>query len=233
MLEGGDRVLNAVTNYNFTPVESTGSNSGQEIMGQDDFLKMLMAQLQNQDPLSPMDSTDFSAQLAQFSSVEQLQGINDSLEAFIDTNVLLSTSINNTLAANVIGRNIKAMGNSFYYDGENNSRVNFTLGGYAQEVVVEIYDAEGNLVRTIDAEGMAQGDNYMEWDGRDENGNLLSKGVYSIKVSATDVTGNPVYAESFISGEVTGIRYDQSGAVLVLGELTVNFGDVTEIFNNS
>ncbi|NIS39011.1 flagellar hook capping protein, partial [Candidatus Saccharibacteria bacterium] len=84
------------------------NSSSERILGKDDFLKMLVTQLNYQDPLNPMESTDFSAQLAQFSSLEQLSNIDETLQASLEANYLLATSINNTMAATIIGKQVRA-----------------------------------------------------------------------------------------------------------------------------
>ena len=220
-------------NPSYTTVTSENDALSNSITGKDDFLKMLMAQMQNQDPMNPMESSDFSAQLAQFSSVEQLTEISDSLEDYITTNMILSQSINNTLSANVIGRSVKAYGNQCYFDGENETTLNFNLGDYADDVTITIYDEDGNVVNTIHENSMASGDKQVNWDGTDENGNVLSDGTYTFEVSATGANGEDVYTTTYVCGEVSGVKYDESGASLKIGNLTVLFGDVREIFNNN
>jgi flagellar basal-body rod modification protein FlgD len=217
-----------------SPGKSSGySGIKDKILGKDDFLKMLVAQLHYQDPMNPMESTDFSAQLAQFSSVEQLENISSNLEAFIDSNYMLTTSINNTLAANIIGKSVKANGNAVYFNGSDPVQIPFHLGSDAQNVKIEIYDSNGNVVRTLTADDLQQGDQYLEWDGTDTNGYQLSKGKYTVKISATDSEGNPVDANTYMMGEVTGIKYTANGAVLLVGELEINFSDVIEILGQT
>lgn len=203
------------------------------ILGKDDFLKMLVAQLHYQDPMNPLESTDFSAQLAQFSSVEQLENISGSLDAFIDSNYILATSINNTLASTIIGKSVKANGNALYLNASDSVNIHFNLQSDARNVVVEIYDANGNLVRKLNGENLWKGDRSLEWDGRDGNGIRLSPGKYTFKVTATDKDGNIVQATPYLFGEITGIKYTANGAVLLLGNIEVNFSDVLEIMGNN
>lgn len=214
----------------FTSSSNSGTSIKDKILGKDDFLKMLVAQLHYQDPMNPMESTDFSAQLAQFSSVEQLENISNNLESFIDSNYLLTTSINNTLAANIIGKNVKANGNAVYFNGIDNVQIPFHLAGDAKNVKMEIYDENGNLVRTIEASDLHEGENSLEWDGKDENGIRVNQGKYTVKISALDAEGATVNAQTYMTGEITGIKYTDSGAVLLIGNLEVNFGDVIEIY---
>jgi len=216
--------------YSYTTSESVNDSNG--VLGKDEFLKMLMAQMKHQDPMNPMESSDFSAQLAQFSSVEQLTEISDNLDDYITTNMILSQSVNNTLAANVIGRNVKATGDQCYYDGETETTLHFNLGNVANDVTINIYDEDGNTVKTIHKSTMAAGDKEILWDGTDDNGNQVSSGAYTFDVSATGANGETVVTTTYVFGEVSGVQYDENGASLKVGALTVLFGDVLEIFKN-
>jgi flagellar basal-body rod modification protein FlgD len=110
-VKGGDKVSDYLTGVNgigmTTTQSSTSSNSA---MGQMDFLQLLMVQLSYQDPMNPIDSQAFSAQLAQFSQLEQLTEMNENLGYAQQTNLLLAQSVNNTMAASMIGKDVKAYG---------------------------------------------------------------------------------------------------------------------------
>ena len=108
-----------------TPTYATSASG---TLGKDDFLKLLVKQLQNQDPMNPLDSSQFATQLAQFSSVEQLANINTNLEASISTNQLMAQSIGNSLASSMIGRDVKASGNTLQWNGTDEVRFGYTLG---------------------------------------------------------------------------------------------------------
>ncbi len=209
-----------------------GASKSNSVLGKDDFLKLLTTQLSYQDPLNPMDGTEFSAQLAQFSSVEQLSNINNSLEQSLDANYMLTTSINNTLAANVIGRDVKAYGDQVYLGESGEADLNFELTGDARNVEIEILDENDQVRRRISLEDLQSGAQTINWDGKDSSGNSLSKGTYRFRINATDSEGNAVSSQSFIYGSITGVRYSGNGAVLMLGDLAVQMSDVYEIVNN-
>ena len=207
--------------------------TSEKIMGKEDFLKLLIAQLKNQDPLNPLKGTEFSAQLAQFSTVEQLTNIRDMLKANLDGNYLLATAINNTLAATVIGRQVKAHGNKLYLPEDGNATLNFSLADKAAEVTVEILDESGKVVDTVKLSNLEAGEHKVEWDGKDENGNRLSKGVYKFKVSAKDADGNDVEVTPFIYGTITAVQYSENGAIFMLGDIQIPLSDVYELFSEA
>ncbi len=223
--------LNQITPFAGT---TAGPNSAtrptsEKILGKDDFLKMLLTQLRYQDPLNPMKGAEFSAQLAQFSSVEQLANINETLMNSIDGNYLLSTSINNTLASTVIGRDVKAYGNQVYWGGDGSVPLTFELQGEASTVTVEVLDANGKVVRRLDLDDPGTGLHEVVWDGKNQDGESLEEGVYTFRVEAKDADGGTVAATTFTSGTITGVRYTDRGAVLMLGQIEIALSDVYEI----
>jgi len=203
--------------------------TSEKILGKDDFMRLLVTQLNNQNPLEPLKATDFSSQLAQFSSVEQLFNIQESLQASLDANYLLATSINNTLAATVIGKDVRASGNQVYFNGSDSTDLRFDLADDAKEITIEIVDSNGTVVRTIQAQDLKSGENQLSWDGKDNNGVPVAEGSYEFRVTAKDEEGNNITATPFITGTITGVRYGENGATLMLGDVEIALSDVLEI----
>ncbi len=198
------------------------------ILGKDDFLKMLIAQLKFQDPLNPLNGTEFAAQLAQFSSVEQLTNIKTSLSQFLNTNIALSNSINNALAASFIGKDVKASASSFSFNGEGTVQYGYSLQQPADTVVIKIYNEYGGLVKTII--GTTQrGENTLRWNGIGDDGIKVANGRYSFTIEATDFQGNAIVASPFIYGKVTGVRFKSDGTVFVIEGSEVLLSDIVEI----
>lgn len=168
-------------------------------MGKDDFFKMMIAQLQHQDPLNPLDGTDFTAQLAQFSSLEQLTNINDQLE----TLGLYQASLNNAQSISLIGKEITAIGDIIKVDGAS-ADLAYNLSETAEKVTVRIYDMESNLVDTLEPGPGSQqeGENSVTWDCSG-----VAAGNYTFEVSAIDANGDAISAYTLITGEVTGISF--------------------------
>ncbi len=171
-------------------------------MGQDDFLTLLVTQLRSQDPLNPMDSTQFTAQLAQFSSLEQLMSVNTSLESLIQT----QSSTTRMQSMDMIGKNIRVAGNSIrVQSGE--ARLHFELAADAEAVYGSIYDENGMYIRTLESGPLPAGEQTLAWDGKDSHGNRVQEGVYRFEIAATDAQDMPVEAAAFAECRVTGVSF--------------------------
>lgn len=204
---------------------SSLTSTSQANLDKQDFLELLVAQLSHQDPLQPMDNTEFIAQLAQFSNLEQLMTVNSNLE----TLQLSQLSISNNQVASLIGREVEANGNSLQLTSQGASTINFDLSAEAQNVTIKITDANGKLIRTLDLGTRSAGINSYQWDGKDTNGNLAPTGTYQISMSATDGNGNAVDCSSRLKGTVTGISYDGGIPLLEVGTAKVKVGDVIAV----
>jgi flagellar basal-body rod modification protein FlgD len=203
-------------------IQSIGSTTAQngakqtlpgQTVTQDDFLKLLIAQLQNQDPLQPMDNQQFAVQLATFNSLQQLIGINDKLGG-LQGNQGLANQYN---AASLIGKEVATSGNTISLQPGNPAAVSYHLQANASKVVANVYDSAGNLVRQIDASGQKAGDQTIRWDGKDLTGKALPAGLYNFEINAFDLNGKKVPASGRFQGTVTGVRLDGSEPVLEIG----------------
>lgn len=202
---------------------------GSAVMGKDDFLKILITQLQNQDPLSPQKAEDFASQLAEFSQLEQMQNMNANLLDNIELDLLLNQAINNTMATTLIGRSVRAVGNTINHVQGESTAIHYNLAEAAKKVSIVIKDADGNIVNTIAVSEQLSGNQRYEWNGKDSNGEDVAEGLYTVSVSAEDVEGNAVGVQTFITGVIGGIRYENGSAFLSIGNMLVNLADVLEI----
>lgn len=209
------------------PVGITGDRTATkpQVLGKDDFLNLLVAQLKNQDPLNPTDSTEFTAQLAQFSSLEQLSNINENLEYLQG----FQNSINNSQAVSFIGKDVKVNGNSIMLSDGISDAINFELEEDAGEVYVNIYDDTGGFVNVIEGGPLSAGEQTINWDGNDKNGNGVFDGKYKFEVLATDADGNMINTKTYITGRVTAVVYKNGISYLVAGDQEVPVGDVIRI----
>jgi flagellar basal-body rod modification protein FlgD len=211
----------------------TGSLTGGSVMGKEDFLKLMLAQLQNQDPLSPMEGTEFAAQLAQFTSLEQLMNLNDSMDVSINANYMLSQSINNTLAATLIGKDVKLNGNSFQNSGQESATLGYNLSTMASSVTVKIYNESGQLIKTIENAPKNSGDNKLIWDFTDNDGNSVPQGKYRFEVEPKDADSNLLSYSTYVLGKIDGVKFTENGTMLVVNGAQYSLSDIMEIYNSN
>ena len=194
-------------------------------LGKDDFLTLLLTQLQNQDPLNPADSTEYTAQLAQFSSLEQLGNINDNLEYLH----MFQASINNAQAVSFIGKEILAVGNEIQVNEGSVDACRFELSASAAEGEVKIYDADGNLVKVLNQGAMDAGPNTVSWDGTDQNRNPVASGSYFFEVTAVDGNDGDVPAATYTSGLVSGVTFIEGTTFFLVGNQKIPITDIVEV----
>ncbi len=206
---------------------------GKSVLGKDDFLKLMIAQLKYQDPLNPMEGTEFSAQLAQFSSLEQLSNLNQNVMNSINANYYLTQSINNTLTSTLIGKEVKLEGNEFYNSGSGNINLGFRLPSLPQDVTIKIYNSSGALVKTIQPNDFNQGENKLTWDFTDNDGNKVPEGAYRFEVEAIGYNEQEIIAELFKTGIINGVRFGDNGTTLLVGGAEYQLADIVEIINPS
>ncbi|WP_320172455.1 flagellar hook assembly protein FlgD [Maridesulfovibrio sp.] len=195
-------------------------------LGQDDFLKLLLTQMQNQDPANPMEDKEYMAQMTQFSSLEQLTQLNTSMQTMIDNNAQDQM----VSAVGFIGKEVRAEGYNVSREGDKISKVFYGLGEPVANAFINIYDQNNNLVRTVQLGSKAEGTYEFEWDGKDWAGDNAKDGVYTIAMAAEDATGSPVMVKTEVSGEVTGVVADGGQQYLHLKDgRYLNFLNIREV----
>ncbi|MBK9518756.1 MAG: flagellar hook assembly protein FlgD [Anaeromyxobacter sp.] len=195
-------------------------------LDKDSFLKLLTTQLQKQDPLSPMDSNAFVAQLAQFSSVEALENMGRKL----DTLALGQANANQMAVPQMIGKEILFNADHLALTkGAAATKFSVLLGAASDNTVAMITDAAGKVVRTLDLGARGAGTFATEWDGRDDQGQPLDSGTYQLIVAASKRDGTEVGSATFVRGVVSGVSFEGSVPQLLVNGNVVQLGDVTEI----
>lgn len=201
---------------------------GKAELGQQEFLQLLVAQLQNQDPVNPMDGAQFASQLAQFNSVEQLIEVNSGLSDLAFSQDLMGASLTNSMAASLTGKEVRALSDRIALSSEGNAEINYKLNDSATEVEIVIRTASGAEVRRENFNGIPSGDNSWKWDGLDNNGDRLGEGEYIVEVVAKNGDNN-VGALTFLEGFASKVRYTTQGVFLAVNGIDIPIGDVEEV----
>ena len=172
-------------------------------LGKDDFLKLLIAQLSAQDPLDPMGAQDFSAQLAQFSGLEQMTNVNTNLEILQK----LQTASQNTSSLNLIGKIVESYGNAFSHSENSSETLSYSLASDAEWVRIDIFDIAGSQIDSVNLDSQTQGKNTASWDVFDKHGKSLPAGTYSFTVKAENQAGATITVDTFSSGLVSDVVF--------------------------
>jgi flagellar basal-body rod modification protein FlgD len=206
----------------------TTASQSEDVLGREDFLTLLVAQLQNQDPLSPEDPTQFTAQLAQFSSLEQLFNLNDTMET-------LATAFNNSDrlgTLNTIGKEVSFQSSSFSFDGEPLD-LGYQLDAQAANVTIALRN-NGNTVAILEGKDLSQGTHFLSWDGKAANGEPAPSGNYTMTVQAANAQGESISASSLIRSQVTGVDLQgENGGTLITRTGEISFNSILGVFEPS
>lgn len=222
--------MDAVSSTTQTAGYSQPANAkGKSVLGKDDFMKLMLSQLKYQDPLNPMEGTEFAAQLAQFSSLEQMTNMNDTLSQSIDANYLLAQSVNNTMSATLIGKEVKLGGESIVYSGEESISFGYKLPAEAKSVTINIRDSNGIIVKTIESDELSSGEHKLSWDYTDNDGKKLKEGSYTYELTAKSTSGEDLTIDHYKIGRVNAVRFTESGTKLIIGSSEYSISDILEI----
>jgi flagellar basal-body rod modification protein FlgD len=212
--------LNSVTT---STAQSPGSQS--PVLGKDDFLNLLITQLQNQDPLNPTDQTEFTAQLAQFSSLEQLSNVNTNLEQLQN----FQASTNNSQAVSLLGKEITTNGNYLQLAEGSSAGCDFSLSRDAADVVVTIYDSTGGFVKSFESQNLVAGQHTLMWDGTDKDGNPSEAGSYTFEILAADANGEDISTQTYFAGTVDKVTFEDNTPFLISEGQKIALGDVIQV----
>ncbi len=198
-----------------------------QTLGKDDFLKLLVAQLKNQDPLAPQDNTQFVSQLAQFSSLEAAMGTNTRLDSITSQNQGLA----NTEVVSLVGKTATVKGSLVTAAGSGIAvPVSFTLSGASATTNVSIQDSTGKVVRTMPIGARSPGLVRVNWDGKDDHGNIMPAGTYAVSVQAKTDDGSTVSVAQETTGLVKSVAFDKGYPVLTLANgMQVPVSDLLQV----
>ncbi len=185
---------------------------GKQELDSSDFMTLFITQLQHQDPMEPMDSSQMATQLADFSNMEATMQMADSMDQLLE----YQTSQNNLQLLSLLDKEVQVFGHSIGVNGEEIGGGEFNLQQDADMAVLEIRDAADRLVKIVDLGRISRGTHSVEWDGTDMLDKKVEDGAYSFEVKAYDQAGQQIVADYKASGKVTGIDYESGTALLVL-----------------
>jgi flagellar basal-body rod modification protein FlgD len=181
-------------------------------LDKDAFLKLLVAQLSHQDPLQPTEGTEFVAQLSQFAMVEQAIAQSSKLDILSTQMVGLASNE----SAGLVGKDVTVRGTGIAFDGLTSTGASINLESSAAKVTVRIQNASGETVRTLELGALRSGPTPIVWDGKDDGGQPVPKGSYSLKTDAQTVDGKAVRVSQDVTGKVTKVTFDKGYPELVL-----------------
>ena len=200
-------------------------------LGKEDFLHLLTVQLRYQDPMNPMENTDFIAQMAQFSSLEQLQNMNQSLEKGLGSEAQLQDAFRNSMATSLVGRTVEIPTVEVEWEGEGRTRIAYRIDDGARTAQLRILDARGQLVRQFDLDP-SRGQGVIEWDGKSRVDTEVPAGAYRVLVLAKDAAGGAVKADALRPVTVDAVRFDRDGATIWADGQALSLDDLSGVLND-
>ena len=214
----------AATGSSTTTPDIGASGAATLASSYDTFIKLLTTQLKNQDPLSPMDSSQFTQQLVQMTGVQQQLYSNDLLKQLVT-----NTGSGISTAVTLIGKDVKATSaDTGLADGK--ATWNYKLAAGASDVKLEVLDSKGKVVHVEAPTDMDAGDHTLTWDGKDIGGyQQKNGGVYTLRITAKDSKGGSVSATPFIQGRVTGVEQQDGKTLITVNGAKLPWESVTSI----
>lgn len=203
---------------------SLAADRAQASVDKDAFLKLLVAQISNQDPLAPQETDQYMQQITQFSTLEQMMNLNEGVE-----NLALGQLSNNSQeAVRFVGREVVARGSDLTLDAGGSVPIDYRVDPDAETVTLTIHDEAGEAVKTVEIPAERGGGSYA-WDGTDDLGRPLAAGRYRVTIEAVDAEGDPLAADTYLSGRVTGVRFDNGYPELMIGDRRLRMSDIIEV----
>ena len=216
--------LENVSSYEAQVASASAPDASSEL-GQDSFMKLLVTQMQYQDPLNPQGNEEFIAQLAQFTSLEQLMGVNTSLGDLYAA----TTSMNNASMTQLLGRNVTAYSDLVPYHGDGPQELHWKAPAEVGQMSITVTNSEGKMIAREEFDGLASGDGSWEWDGKDVHGVQVPEGEYNVSITAYDMNGNPMEVGSVIKGVINEMSYETGSPIPYIDGVEVSIGSILRV----
>lgn len=228
-LSANQGINNATNQKSATSMSSLGDTF-------DSFLILLTQQMKNQDPLKPMDATQFTTQLVQFTQVEQQIRQNQNLEAMI---VLEHSTLVSSMVS-YLGKTVDTRGESVFLTEGGTPDITYTLPEGCSKVELTITDESGTVLRTVTLDQATQtskGAHVYTWDGKNNSGTAMNEGTYNVKFRALDGTGQeakaangvPLVVGTTASGKVTHVTIVDGQIILTVGGAKIPLAEVSSV----
>ncbi len=223
-------VLNKAADPNWIDPSKKMRAVGSDKMDKDAFMKLMLAQMKNQDPTNPLKSHEMAAQLAQFSQLEQLQNVNTTLET-MQTNQKPTETYQ---SLNFIGKSVAGDAARVYRTkGDRDHDFTFTLPDAAKEAVIKVRNAQGDYVREVKLQNLKAGENRWTWNGKNDSDMTTPVGDYQFVIEAKNSSDQKLAVKTDFNGTITGVNYTPEGPVLLVGNQSVKLKDVRKIVDPS
>lgn len=223
-------LLNRAADKNWVDSSKRVAGHGNANMDKDAFFKLMLTQLKHQDPMNPMKNHEMAAQLAQFSSLEQMSNMNTTLGKI----EARGAQPQDFQALNLIGKTVAGDSSRVVrtqFDKEHD--FNFNLVQDAGDVSVKLFSAQGELVREFNMTNLKAGENKITWNGQSDKGVAQTAGEYFFQVDAKNNAGNRIPVRTEFKGTITGISFSSEGPVLQVGNQSIKMKDVSQITDSS
>ena len=218
-------VLNRVADPNWVD-PSKLRKVGKEKLDKDDFLKLMLTQMKFQDPTTPLESHEMAAQLAQFTSLEQMQNMNTNIEKL----VAAKKPDTQFQALQFIGKSVESdSGKILRAEGDDTHEIRFNVAKAAKDLTVDIKNEDGDVIKSYKLQQLEQGQNSITWNGLNAEDKPARAGNYKVEVSAVDEQDQKIVTSTKISGTITGVNYTANGPMLMIGNQSVPMSEVRKI----
>jgi flagellar basal-body rod modification protein FlgD len=228
--ENVGEVLNKMSDANWVDPAKKSRAVGNDKLDKDAFFKLMLTQMKNQDPTNPLKSHEMAAQLASFSSLEQMQNINKNLEELKRG----QKPIEQFQTLNFIGKAVSGdAAKVTRAKGDKDHDFIFSLPQNSNDTKIMVRNSENEIVRTYDLKALKQGSNRVTWNGLDDKSNPAPAGDYQFEIVSKNFQGQQLGVKTDFDGVITGVNYSPEGPVLMVGNQSVRLRDVKKIIDPS
>lgn len=230
---GGENIgdlLNKVADPNYVDPAKKMRTTGNANLDKDAFMKLMLTQMRHQDPTNPLQSHEMAAQMAQFTSVEQMMNINKNIEGLRQD----QKPMEGFQALNFIGKAVAGDSSQVTrLKGDTVHELKFTLPENVADLEIRIRGPRGDVVNKIELKDLKQGENSWTWNGLDERGLAAPAGDYKFFLEGKTALGKKVAVKTDFEGVISGVNYSAEGPVLLIGNKSVKLKDVKKIVDPS